>query len=382
MSDKSAIQSDGDRRHAPAGTKVRVGRDVKLHQSTRDQLDAPADSSPDPLEHLRAAAAGGLDGILVRTIVEFSPALDRGLLADARALADELGLYLQFGVGKVNPYMTAELPEVRDLGDGDYAAGMERMIAAAAAIGCHELWTATAFQKAPAYGLHAVDRFRTDVTWDEQLRATAAFLGRLAPILRDHGSRLNIETHEEIASGELLRMIEEVGDDVVGVTFDPANCIARGEDPHEVATRLAPYIHQTHLRDVALFDDGGDVVRYLAPCGAGVLDWPRILAIVLTAAPGLALSVEGCGPHRGRLLVPRSDRRWRDDRALACPSSEDPLTGFVARYADRVARGAVPDRTAFERGEAGEMGGIDEFVTSSALVLRAAALRVSSRLHG
>ena len=351
-----------------------VGRDVKLHQPSRDQLDAGPEGSSGPFEILRSCHAAGLDGILVRTVVELSPTLDAALLRAARATADDLGLYLELGVGKVNPYMTAELPEVRDLGQGDYAAGMARMIAAAADVGCHELWTATAFQKSARYGIHAVDRFRTDVTWAEQLRATTAFIKQLGPVLRDSASRLNLETHEEISASELVRVIDAVGEDIVGVTFDPANCVARGEDPLEVARTLGASIHQTHLRDVALFADGADILRYLAPCGDGVLDWDGLVAALLDANASLNLSIEGSGAHRGRLVIPRSHPAWTSDRSMA-PDAPDPLDSFLAAYDEQVTAGRALPRSAFDQADTETLGDIDEFVTKSAKTVRAAVAR-------
>jgi sugar phosphate isomerase/epimerase len=351
-----------------------VGRDVKLHQPRRDQLDAGPDGPAGPFEILRGCHAAGLDGVLIRTIIELSPTLDAGLLRAARATADELGLYLELGVGKVNPYMTAELPEVRDLGQGDYAAGMTAMIAAAADAGCHELWTATAFQKSARYGIHAVDRFRTDVTWEEQLRATTAFIQRLGPALRDSSSRLNLETHEEITAADLARVIDVVGADIVGVTFDPANCVARGEDPLQVVRALGPSIRQTHLRDVALFADGGDVLRYLAPCGEGVLDWDVLVAALLDANANLNLSIEGAGAHRGRLSIPRSHPRWVGDRGLV-PGASDPLEAFLLTYDERVRAGRALPRDRFEQSDSEALGDINAFVAKSAAAVRASAAR-------
>jgi sugar phosphate isomerase/epimerase len=348
-----------------------VGRDVKLAQPRRAQLDAPSAAGVDPFAMLDGVATLGLDGVLVRTLAELVPTLDAGLLAEIRRCADERGLYLDLGIGKVNPYMTAELPEVRDLGDGDYLAGMTRMIEAAAAVGCHELWTATAYQKPAAFGLYAVDRFRTDVTWAEQLRATVGFLRALAPVLRAQGSRVDLETHEEITSGELERVIDAVGPEVVGVTFDPANCVARGEHPLDVARRLGPAIRLTHLRDVALFNDGADVVRYLAPCGDGVLDWNAILDVLLTANPDLRLSIEGSGAHRGRLLIPRSHPAWIADHTRSV-DGPDPTAQLEACYRARMLAGEVVDRAAFDEER---LGDLDTFVTRSAAYLRTLLVR-------
>src|SRR3954452_12109943 len=127
----------------------------------------------------------GLDGIFFRTVLDMSPTLDLGELREIRSHADELDLYLEAGLGKVNPYALPEAPEIRAAGDGDTRLGFERMLRACAEIGCLELWVATANYKAQYRGNLAYDRFRTDVTWAEQLRASEAFLKLLAPLAGD-----------------------------------------------------------------------------------------------------------------------------------------------------------------------------------------------------
>ena len=54
----------------------------------------------------------GLGGIFFPTALDMSPTLDAGDLSDIRAKADELGLYLESGLGKINPYCSAEAPEL------------------------------------------------------------------------------------------------------------------------------------------------------------------------------------------------------------------------------------------------------------------------------
>ena len=202
-----------------------------------------------PMASLDLVHELGLGGIFFPTALDMSPTLDAGYLRDLRAKADDLGLYLESGLGKINPYCSAEAPELRAAGDGDIIAGFTRMIEANAAIGCFELWVSPGNFK-PAYrGRLAVDRFRTDVTWDEQLTAIEKVLKKLAPAARANGVHLNIETHDEITSFEILRLIEAVGPDCVGVVFDTANMVQRGEHPVWAAKRLAPHIRQTHIKD-------------------------------------------------------------------------------------------------------------------------------------
>ncbi len=77
---------------------------------------------------------------------------------------------------------------------------------AALAIGCTELWADTANSQSPAWGLHAIDRFRTDVTWADQFQATERFIGMLAPVLREQGCRVDLETHEEITTTSAMSL--------------------------------------------------------------------------------------------------------------------------------------------------------------------------------
>lgn len=245
-----------------------------------------------PLGTLDHARALGLDGVFFRTVLDISPTLDAGLLAEVRAHADELGLYMEAGIGKVNPYMLAETPQLRRIGDGDVVRGFRLAMAASAGIGCRELWVGTANFQGDFVGRLAYDRFRTDVSWSDQLIAIEKLLLILAPIARNLGVHLNLETHEEITSFEILRLIEAVGADVLGVVFDSANGLRRLEHPIYAARRVAPFVRQTHVKDVALTRCGGGASYQARPCGAGVVDFDELLPILLDANPTLNLSIE------------------------------------------------------------------------------------------
>ncbi|MFT4212715.1 MAG: sugar phosphate isomerase/epimerase [Microbacterium sp.] len=254
----------------------------------------------------------GLEGAFFRSPFELSATLDAGELREVVAHARHLGMYVQSGAAKVNPFASPEFPEIRAFGDGDYVLGLERIIRALAAAGITELWTATANYQFRIPGMYACDRFRTDVDWDVQLAATARVLGILAPTLRDAGAHLNLETHEEITSFEVVRLVEDAGPDAFGITFDSANVLVRAEDPVRAAERVAPYVRATHLRDVALCFTEDGIGRLLLPVGEGVLDWDRILPVLIAGNPDLALSIEGlAGGTRAEMSLYIDDPVWQ-----------------------------------------------------------------------
>ncbi|WP_335979286.1 MULTISPECIES: sugar phosphate isomerase/epimerase family protein [Streptomycetaceae] len=321
-----------------------------------DALKLPESAKYTAVQQLERAAEHGLAGLFFRTLLHLSDTLDPGELADVRTRADELGLYLEAGLGKVNPYNTAESPELRALGDGDTVAGFRRMMEAAAAVGITELWGETATIK-PYEGRFAYDRFRTDVPWSDQLAATGRFLTTLAPIARDLGLHINLETHEEITTFELVRLVETVGPDTLGITFDTANVLQRAEDPVLAARRIAPYVRQTHIKDAALFRRPDGLAFQMRPVGDGCVDIGAILPILYEANPDLNLSLEvrdyGGAPHlprRGadrRAAISVYEPEWMAGHPDLTPGELAAYFLLVQRHEERVAAGEVPGHAAY-----------------------------------
>lgn len=317
-----------------------------------DGRKIPEAAARGPIGSLDHGKSFGMAGLFYRTVLDMSPTLDRGELRAIRSRADELGMYVETGLGKVNPYASPEAPELRLIGDGDIILGFRRMMEACVDIGCTELWIATANYKAVYNGKWAYDRFRTDVTWAEQLAATQRFLLQLAPIARDLGIHMNMETHEEITTFELLRLIEAVGDDVMGVVLDTLNPMQRGEHPVWAAKRVAPFVRQTHIKDAYLAHVPGGLTIQSRACGDGVVDFRQILPILAAHNPTINLSLECAGPREAN-FVPRHtllevfSPDWLANHPDLVIEEYAALLELVETYRARISTKEVPDWDAF-----------------------------------
>ncbi|WP_438752252.1 sugar phosphate isomerase/epimerase family protein [Pararhizobium sp. O133] len=300
-----------------------------------------------PIASFDHAREMGLSGLFFRTVLEMSPNLDHGLLRAVREKADSLGMYLETGLAKVNPYALAETPEVRRAGDGDTLLGFRRMMEACANIGCTELWVALANYKKDFLGKFACDRFRTDVAWSEQLAASERLLKSLYPIARDLGLHLNIETHEEATSFEVVRLVESVGPDVIGIVFDTSNPLQRSEHPVYAARRVSPYVRQTHIKDALLGTGRVGVDYQKRVCGDGVVDFAAILSILAKANSGLNLSIENDQPYDDLprnpvpIRIEIDDPDWRRSHPDLSDEEFAAFRGLVAEGDARIARGEV-----------------------------------------
>lgn len=320
-----------------------------------DGLKLPEARKRGPLGSLDLVAELGLEGIFFSSVLDMSPKLDPGELAEIRSHADALGLYLESGLGKINPFCSAEAPELRAAGNGDIIQGFSRMIERCAEIGCFELWVSTGNFKPAFPGRLAVDRFRTDVTWDEQLRACERVLQLLAPVARGHGVHLNIETHDEITSFEILRLIEAVGADCVGCVFDTANVLQRGEHPVWAARRLAPFVRQTHIKDAYVARAAGGLDFQPRACGEGIIDFRTILPILRDQSPARTLSLEICQStdDRPRAAHPRQciqidDPLWRAGHPDLTLEEQDAYLDLIDQFERRIDTGEIESWESFE----------------------------------
>jgi sugar phosphate isomerase/epimerase len=126
----------------------------------------------------------------------------------------------------------------------------------------------------------------------------------LSKAARDYeaaGVTLALETYEQVATETLVDIVESVGSDSVGICLDPANTVARLENPRDVVERCAPHTKNLHVKDFAFTREDGWVGFTLTgtELGTGLLDYPHELAAVDPDARGINQIVEHWLPWQG-----------------------------------------------------------------------------------
>jgi sugar phosphate isomerase/epimerase len=270
-----------------------------------------------PLEALEFASSRGLEAV---QFLEPS-AIDRGLDPDrldaVRSRADELGLSLEVGLPSPNPFGRLS-PEGAPTDPEDRARWFRPHLEAVSALG---------LSHARVFMGNRHDRFREDVRWGDQLGAASATIRALRADLVGLGLRLAVETHADLTCEELMRLVDALGDDVLGVTLDTGNLPMRLDDPVPTAERLAPLVLMTHAKDAVLGHSDRGLVWQARPVGEGCLPIPEILAILESRTPGLNLSIE---LHPRTYDLPIFDPAWLS----FFPDLEPSSIAAVVRLAD------------------------------------------------
>jgi 3-oxoisoapionate decarboxylase len=132
-------------------------------------------------------------------------------------------------------------------------------------------------------------------------------LRRAVPRYAERGVSLALETYEQVPSNQLVRVIEAVDSQALGVCLDPANCVAGLELPDDVVATTAPYVKNWHVKDFAFTRQAGWVGFNLVGCplGEGLLDYDSIRKAVDPETNNINRIVEHWLP-------------WQQDAATTC----------------------------------------------------------------
>jgi sugar phosphate isomerase/epimerase len=301
-----------------------------------------------PLEELRYVAEHGFEGIQFGEVSSLGR--DAAEVRSIRQAADGMGLYTHVSVGGCNPHLAQQ--RVNDL-----ASSLRRRIELACACGWHELHGVLGGPK---------ERYELPVAWATQLRDSAEVLRSVALVLRDHGARINIETHGDATTFELVRLAEEVGPDVVGVCLDTANVLLHGEEPLAAARRVAPYCHLTHAKDAIVYPIDTGVRRQTLPAGRGVIDWAALIGVLRSTQPEPNLTIED---HKWLFDAPLFEPKWQESNADATREELLYIVKTAWRTADDIRAGKRREPEDYEKIPYGDE--MDERLAAARAHLRA-----------
>jgi len=115
-----------------------------------------------------------------------------------------------------------------------------------------------------------------------------------------YGVSIGIEPHGIYTTvpEKLDRILSLVDSPRLRVNFDTGNSFLAGQDPYAALARVAKKVVHVHAKDIggALMDERGKVTGTPVgvACGAGVIDWKRVMTILQQGQIDVVLSVE-CG---------------------------------------------------------------------------------------
>ena len=136
----------------------------------------------------------------------------------------------------------------------------------------------------------AASRFHPDVM--AQIKSVASCLKQLAPSAEAAGVKIAVENHCDTFSEEILWLLDQVDNPLVGACIDTVNALMVMEDPMEAIENLAPRAFTNHFRDDRIeFQRHGFKLTGTA-VGDGDIDIKRAYEIIKTKSSMNRINIE------------------------------------------------------------------------------------------
>lgn len=112
------------------------------------------------------------------------------------------------------------------------------------------------------------------------------------PIVKKHKIKLAVENHKDWRIDEMVKILEGISSEWVGVTLDTGNNISLLEDPMEVVKSLAPYSFSVHLKDMAVAEYEEGFLMAEVNLGEGYLDIEGMISEIRKENPDIRFNLE------------------------------------------------------------------------------------------
>jgi sugar phosphate isomerase/epimerase len=238
----------------------------------------PSRSVLDYLQYACDRGAGGAQGAFA--------SLDPTYVRQVRERAEKLGMYLE---------ISTPLPR-------DDATEFERTVMAAKEAGARCI-------RSVCLSGRRYENFSTLSDWRTFVSQSKTRLARAVPVLEKHRVRMGLENHKDWTVDEMVPLLKEYSSEYLGVCIDWGNNLSLLDDGMEVVERLAPFVINSHIKDMAVEEYADGFYLAEVPLGQGIFPLKKMTDTILAARSDVKFSLDML--TRNPLLIPcLTEKYW------------------------------------------------------------------------
>ena len=153
------------------------------------------------------------------------------------------------------------------------------------------------------------ENFDTIEAWNTHKETAWRSLLQARAIMEKHRVRLAVENHKDWRIDEMVKLMERIDSEWVGVNLDFGNNLSLLDDPVATIEALAPHTITTHFKDMAVEEYEDGFLLSEVPLGDGFYDLRKMIETIDAARTGVQHNLEMI--TRDPLKVPVfTDQYW------------------------------------------------------------------------
>ncbi|MBI4893609.1 MAG: TIM barrel protein [Acidobacteria bacterium] len=158
--------------------------------------------------------------------------------------------------------------------------------------------------------------------WNDFVRTSHRRISLAVPVAEKYKLPLGLENHKDWTAEEMPALFRQYSSEYFGACIDFGNNVSLLDSPMELIEALAPYVINTHIKDMAVEEYADGFLLSEVPLGAGLVDLPKAIALLRSKRPQVKFSL---------------DMLTRDPLKIPCLTEKYWVT-FTQRHARHLAR--------------------------------------------
>lgn len=217
------------------------------------------------LEFLEVARARGFGGVQASLPQNAAPEY----LRQVREFCEKNGMYWE---------LLVPLPE-------DDAAPFERAVKMAKEAGAEAI-------RSVCLAGRRYETFRTMADWKQFVERSHRRLALAVPVAERHRLPLGIENHKDWTAQEMPELFRKYSSEYFGACIDFGNNVSLLDDPMELIGALAPWVVNTHVKDMGVEEYPEGFLLSEVALGKGIVDLKRAAALLRARRPKLRFTMD------------------------------------------------------------------------------------------
>ncbi len=186
------------------------------------------------------------------------------------------------------------------------------------------------FVRAKISNFYGGNRFKEDI-YRPDIDIFRSEIKKSVDVIDQYGIRVLIENHQDVTLDDIFKLVNEFGEERIGVNWDTGNSFPTGETVESFLNKAGGLIGNVHLKDYRVQSTNNGYVMHRCALGKGVVDFDYLITTLHNQNHDIPFTIE-LGAMNGREAMINNELYWSHTKGV----SEDEKNDLISFIKSRV----------------------------------------------
>ena len=182
------------------------------------------------------------------------------------------------------------------------------------------------FVRAKISNFYGGNRFKEDV-YRTDIDIFRNEIKKSVDVMDQYGIRVLIENHQDITLDDIFKIVDEFGEERIGVNWDTGNSFPTGETVESFLKKAGGLIGNVHLKDYRVQSTNNGYIMHRCALGKGIVDFDYLISTLNNQNQDMPYTIE-LGAMNGREAMINNVLYWSHTKGVS-EDEKNELISFI-----------------------------------------------------